>query len=76
MRCDEIRPRLDAYVDGELDEADKALFHEHLADCAECRPEVAALERLRASIRQQAPAYRAPPALRRAWEGKDIGDAM
>src|SRR6516165_7915210 len=64
MQCDEIRPRLDAYIDGELDETERALFHEHLADCAECGPEVAALERLRVGIRQQAPVYRAPPALR------------
>ena len=64
MRCDEIRPRLDAYVDGELDEAERALFDDHLADCPECGPEVAALETLRAEIRQHAPAYRAPPALR------------
>lgn len=64
MRCDEIRPRLDAYIDGELDETERTLFHEHLADCPECGPEVAALERLRASIRQHAPAYRAPQALR------------
>jgi anti-sigma factor (TIGR02949 family) len=64
MRCDEIRPRLDAYVDGELDETERAQFHEHLADCPECGPEVVALERLRADIRQHAPAYRAPEALR------------
>jgi anti-sigma factor (TIGR02949 family) len=64
MRCDEIRPRLDAYVDGELDETERALVHEHLALCPECGPEVAALERLRVGIRQQAPAYRAPQALR------------
>jgi len=64
MQCDEIRPRLDAYIDGELDETERALFHEHLADCPECGPEVAALERLRVGIRHQAPAYRAPAALR------------
>ena len=64
MRCDEIRPRLDAFIDGELDETEGTLFHEHLADCPECGPEIAALERLRAGIRQQAPVYRAPPALR------------
>jgi anti-sigma factor (TIGR02949 family) len=64
MRCDDIRPRLDAYVDGELDETERVLFNDHLADCPECGPEAAALERLRAEIRHQAPAYRAPSALR------------
>jgi mycothiol system anti-sigma-R factor len=64
MRCDEIRPRLDAYVDGELDEAERALVQEHLADCPECGREVAALEHLRAGIRQHAPVHRAPQPLR------------
>jgi anti-sigma factor (TIGR02949 family) len=64
MRCEEIRPRLDAYIDGELAEAERAVLRDHLADCPECGPEAAALARLRDSIRQSAPAYRAPAALR------------
>ena len=64
MRCDEVRPRLDAYVDGELAEAERAQLREHIADCSECGPEAIALERLRDSIRQSAPVYRAPEALR------------
>jgi mycothiol system anti-sigma-R factor len=64
MRCDEIRPRLDAYIDGELAEAERAQLREHLADCPDCGPEATALERLRDDIRQAAPVYRAPEALR------------
>ena len=64
MRCDEVRPRLDAYVDGELAERERAALQEHIADCLQCGPEVAALERLRTGIRQHATAYRAPQALR------------
>ena len=64
MRCDEARPRLDAYVDGELAERERAALLEHIADCPQCGPEAAALERLRAGIRQHVPAYRAPEALR------------
>ena len=64
MRCDEIRPRLDAYIDGELAEAERVQLRDHLADCPECGPEAAALERLRDGIRRSAPAYRAPEALR------------
>lgn len=64
MRCDEVRPRLDAYVDGELAEAEQALLRDHLADCPKCGPEAAALERLRDGIRQSTPTYRAPEALR------------
>lgn len=64
MECDEARPRLDAYVDSELGPAEQADLRRHIASCAECGPEAAALERLRAGIREAAPVYRAPAALR------------
>ena len=64
MQCDEVRPRLEAYVDGELAEAERMQLRDHLADCPECGPEVVALEHLRDGIRQSAPVYRAPEALR------------
>ena len=64
MQCDEVRPRLDAYIDGELAEAERGQLRDHLLDCPECGPEATALERLRDSIRQSAPTYRAPEALR------------
>lgn len=64
MRCDEVRPRLDAYLDGELAESERAPLQDHLQSCPDCAPEAAALERLRESIRRSAPVYRAPEALR------------
>ena len=64
MECEEVRPRLDAYLDDEVAEAERALLHQHVAGCAECGPEAAALERLRNDIRQAAPLYRVPQALR------------
>jgi anti-sigma factor (TIGR02949 family) len=64
MRCDEVRPWLDAYIDGELAEAERVQLRDHLVDCPECGPEATALERLRDSIRQSAPVYRAPETLR------------
>jgi len=64
MQCDKARPLLDAYVDAELPAAERAALREHLALCAQCGPETAALERLRDEIRRAAPSYRAPPALR------------
>ena len=64
MRCDEVRPQLDAYVDGELAETERVQLREHLVGCPECGPETAALERLREGIRRSAPIYRAPEALR------------
>ena len=64
MLCDEVRPRLDAYIDGELGERERAEVLDHLGDCRECGPEAAALARLRDDIRQADPIYRAPEALR------------
>jgi anti-sigma factor (TIGR02949 family) len=60
MECEEARPRLDAYLDGELAAAERASLREHLLDCRECGPEAEALEKLRAGIRAAAPSYRAP----------------
>jgi mycothiol system anti-sigma-R factor len=64
MQCEAVRPRLEAYLDGELAEAERALLRDHLAGCGDCGPEAAALERLRDGIRQSAPIYRAPENLR------------
>ena len=63
MRCDEIRPRLDAYIDGELAEAERVVLRDHLAGCPGCSSETTALERLREGIRQSAPIYHAPAKL-------------
>jgi anti-sigma factor RsiW len=38
MECEEVRPRLDAYIDGELNEAARAELRDHLAGCADCGP--------------------------------------
>jgi mycothiol system anti-sigma-R factor len=64
MRCDEVRPRLGAYIDGELAEAERVQLRDHLTDCPDCGPEATALQRLRGGIRRSAPIYRAPEALR------------
>jgi anti-sigma factor (TIGR02949 family) len=64
MQCDEVGPRLEAYVDGELAEVERGQLRDHLAGCPECGPEAMALERLRDGIRRSAPIYCAPEALR------------
>ena len=64
MRCDEVHPRLDAYLDGELAEAERTPLREHLQSCPDCGPDMAALERLHDGIRRSAPIYRAPDVLR------------
>jgi anti-sigma factor (TIGR02949 family) len=64
MQCEEARPRLEAYIDGELAKTERALLRDHLAGCPKCAPEAVALQRLRDDIRRSAPVYRAPEALR------------
>ncbi len=64
MECDEVGPRLGAYLDGEVGAAERSDLRRHIEGCAECGPEAAALERLRDGIRQSAPVYRAPAGLR------------
>ena len=64
MQCSDARPRLEAHLDNELDEAERAALDDHIASCADCAPEALALERLRDDIRTSASAYRAPAALR------------
>jgi anti-sigma factor RsiW len=64
MKCDEVRPLLDAYVDAELPAAEREALRAHLVGCAECGPEAAAIVHLGNEIRQRAPAYRAPASLR------------
>jgi anti-sigma factor (TIGR02949 family) len=64
MQCEAVRLRLEAYLDGELAEAERALLRDHLAGCGDCGPEAAALERLHDGIRQSAPIYRTPENLR------------
>jgi anti-sigma factor RsiW len=64
MQCDEVRRRLDAYVDGELPEAERRPVGDHLTGCAGCSDAAAALVRLSADIRAAAPPYRAPDELR------------
>jgi anti-sigma factor (TIGR02949 family) len=64
MQCEEARPRLDAYVDDELTEAERAELRDHLAGCDDCGPEAAALQRLREEIRRTVPVYRAPEIVR------------
>jgi anti-sigma factor (TIGR02949 family) len=64
MECDPARLRLDAYLDGELGERERVELREHIEGCAECGPEAAAFARLRDGIRESAPMYPAPEALR------------
>ncbi len=53
--CRAIRPMLGAFHDGELNRASEERVRQHLAVCAECRRELAELERLTGLVRQAGP---------------------
>ena len=59
MTCDEVRPLLAAYHDGELDAAGVVQIEEHLRDCERCR---ASLENLVTMTQAVQPAYFPAPA--------------
>ncbi|MBK8481892.1 MAG: zf-HC2 domain-containing protein [Proteobacteria bacterium] len=65
MSCTELERFLDAYLDGELDEAARAPLAAHLQDCEPCRAEAAFGQRLRQRVREAAATDPAPERLRR-----------
>ena len=46
MACDEVRPLLSAYLDGELDREHRQLVEQHLSVCEICSAEYQKLEQL------------------------------
>ena len=72
MKCEAIRPRLQAYLDRELDRASIDEIEAHLPTCAACRAELASLEELRGALRAL-PRSRAPVELReRLAQAEDL----
>ena len=64
MNCEEADRFLDAYLDGELEAAQRTELEQHLADCPECRQKLERLRQFRAFFSANAPHYPAPPELR------------
>jgi anti-sigma factor RsiW len=64
MRCEESRPLIDFYLDGELDALRAAQFELHVRGCELCTPQIERAAKLRASIRESAPYFAAPAALK------------
>ncbi len=63
MECDDIRPRIDASLDGELSSEQERAVRQHLDTCAACRAEHEAVLAVRRSVRR-AEYHHAPDALR------------
>ena len=64
MQCAECRALLDAYLDAALPEGERAAVREHLAGCAECARELAALGRASSLAQEHLVHYRAPDVLK------------
>jgi mycothiol system anti-sigma-R factor len=64
MKCDEIRPLLEAYLDGELDLVHSLAVEQHVENCVECRRRRDELQALGALIRATLPRESAPANLR------------
>lgn len=71
MNCTEYGPLVSRYVDEDLEGKDLEAFLEHLSECAECREEVGALERLRGWF-QAADALQGIPEIRGEWRLADL----
>ena len=64
MRCEECRPLIDFYLDGELDALRAAEFELHVRGCSECTPQIERASKLRSAIRESAPYFAAPAGLK------------
>ena len=63
MRCEEARPLIDGYLDGELDLVRNLDLERHLEACADCAPMRQRAIELRSAIRESVPYFRAPRSL-------------
>lgn len=76
--CEVLRDRLDAYVDGELSEAETRAVQGHLAACPRCAGPVAFERALHIGLKRRLRDARVPPGLwrrvRSALEHRTAGD--
>jgi anti-sigma factor (TIGR02949 family) len=64
MNCTELSQFIQVYVDGELDEADRREFEEHLRGCGNCLAQADYERRFKDAIRARIPKVAAPVPLR------------
>jgi len=66
MNCEQARPRIAAYADGELDTVHILELETHLPACPACTRALRELQQLKKSMRQESLYHPAPAALRRS----------
>lgn len=70
MGCDDFEPFIDAYIDDEFGERERADMEAHLANCDCCRKKVCAQVKFKEQLREHLPQESAPETLReRVFEG-------
>ena len=63
MRCEEVQPLIDVYLDGELGLERNLELERHLESCAHCQPIRQNALQLRSAIKESVPYFRAPHGL-------------
>lgn len=58
MNCSEIRRFAHAYIDGEFDAGERALFEQHVSECSSCREDIQGLSVFGKALRKRAAAPR------------------
>jgi anti-sigma factor RsiW len=64
MDCNEARPLLEAYVDGEMELTRQLDLEGHLAGCTVCKKAAETATKFRNAIHMNMPVYKAPPELK------------
>jgi anti-sigma factor (TIGR02949 family) len=64
MTCDEVKPLLNARMDGEIDAIESAAIDAHVESCPSCAVEMEAIGSVRAAIRDEMRYHQAPAHLR------------
>lgn len=67
MNCEELRARLDAYMDGELSDAELRDMEAHAATCADCERELASARLLRELMAEMPEEVAVPLEAQAAW---------
>ena len=60
MTCDDIKPLLNARIDGEIDPISRAAFDSHLETCFACATDLERLRSVSDAIRSDMQYFRAP----------------
>lgn len=64
MQCEDWRGKLDAYVDGELSDAEARAVAEHLRSCTACAAESISTAQMKHAVRSAGKRYKPDPAFR------------